>query len=159
MNSFASQISELLRFFTPFGADFIVGSSPIKNNTVSSYYRAYYQTGYFWQSQYYDLANPSVSNTDWLTQNAGSSPFPYPTASIPLNWPDITVPLLVLPANDTLYGGSQCCTMYLTQSQKYISKCTNPKKLMQIMPGKHEFVLETPATVADHINNFFSSLF
>ena len=64
-----------------------------------------------------------------------------------------------MPANGTVNGGDQCGTMYLTQNQKYIDKCTNPNKLMQIMSGKHEFVLETPGVVADQINSFFVPLF
>lgn len=64
-----------------------------------------------------------------------------------------------MPANGTVHGGDQCDTMYLTQSEKYIAKCTNANKLMQIMQGKHEFVLEIPEAVADQINTFFAPLF
>jgi len=30
------------------GSNFIVGQNSIANATANSYYRAYYQTGYFW---------------------------------------------------------------------------------------------------------------
>jgi hypothetical protein len=70
----------------------------------SQYYRAYYQTGYFWESQYFDIANPS-HNTAWLTAKAGSASKPYPESKMSLNWPDISVPLLILPANNTLTNG------------------------------------------------------
>lgn len=88
----------ITRALEPFGLGLIPGSSPISNSTTNNYYKAYYQTGYFWESQYFDVANPD-SLTDWLTSAAGSATKPYPQSSINLNWPDITVPLLVLPAN------------------------------------------------------------
>jgi len=34
-----------------------------------------------------------------LTDKAGADTVPYPNAKFALNWPDIDVPLLVLPAN------------------------------------------------------------
>jgi hypothetical protein len=43
---------------------------------------------------------------------------PYPNAKIYLNWPDIKVPLLVMPSNDTVSGSNG--QQYKTQSEKYV---------------------------------------
>lgn len=64
------------------------------------------------------------------------SPLPYPNAKIYLNWPDIKVPLLVMPANNTISGAVQ----YKTQSEKYIEKCTSSIKKLEVIEGAHDFV-------------------
>ncbi len=40
--------------------------------------------------------------TELLTSFADNSTVPYPDAQIDLNWPDIDIPLLILPAHQTL---------------------------------------------------------
>lgn len=134
-----------------------MGSNPIADQQSSKYYRTYYQTGYFWESQYFDVANP-FDTTQWLTNAAGSNTKPYPNASLYINWPDIVVPLLILPAKDTLEKG-QYSPIYVTQVQKYLDKCTNVNKNKVIMDGDHGFVLVIPDQVSATINTFFAPLF
>lgn len=135
-------IVELVRILEPLGLGFITGGNNIPNMTTSQYYRAYYQTGYFWESQYFDVANPHQP-TSWLTSKAGSDPKPYPNSQIDLNWPNIGVPLLVMPANQTVSNG-QYAKMYLEQAQKYLEKCGSATKRLTVMAGDHAYVLDSP---------------
>jgi len=75
---------------------------------------------------------------------AGSSTKPYPSSAINLNWPDISVPLLVLPAKDTVSKDDKYSPAYLTQCQKYIDKCTSANKQLTPIEGDHGFVLKNP---------------
>lgn len=104
-----------------------------------------------------DVVNP-FSTTNWLTQSAGSDVKPYPDSKINLNWPDIDVPLLVMPANATVSIGDYS-KMYIEQSQKYIDKCTSPTKNLMIIQGDHGYVLEHAGVVAVKIDEFFKPLF
>ncbi len=60
-------LTGVIRVLEPFGLGLIVGGNLIPNSTLNQYYKAYYQTGYFWESQYFDVVNPFFSTTNWLT--------------------------------------------------------------------------------------------
>ena len=89
------------------------------------------------------MSNPDPT-TPWLTESAGADQIPYPISNIPLNWPNIDVPLLILPAKATVNGTDKYSEMYYIQCQKYLAKCANANKQMVMMDGDHGFVLEKP---------------
>ncbi len=66
---------------------------------------------------------------------------PYPASMIPLNWPNIDVPLLILPAKNTVNGTDKYSNMYNIQCQKFLDKCTNVNKQIIVMEGDHGYVL------------------
>lgn len=66
MEANVAGITGIVRVLEPFGLGLIVGSNQIPNQTLNAYYKGYYQTGYFWESQYFDVLNP-YSLTKWLT--------------------------------------------------------------------------------------------
>lgn len=71
---------------------------------------------------------------------------PYPNAKIYLNWPNTKVPLLVMPANNTISGSNGL--QYKIQSEKYIEKCTNNIKRLEVIEGSHDFVTKAYEKVA-----------
>lgn len=87
------------------------------------------------------MANPHPTTT-WLTSKAGNATKPYPDSKIQLNWPDIGVPLLIMPANNTVSSG-QYQNIYWKQCQKYLQKCTAGSKEIKLMEGDHGFVLKS----------------
>ena len=54
-----------------------------------------------------------------------------------------------MPAKSTVAG-----EQYRTQSQKYLEKCTNPVKMMQIMEGDHGFVLLQAEKITELVLEF-----
>jgi hypothetical protein len=82
---------------------------------MKGYYRAYYRNNYFWYSQFQDIRNPN-SLTGFLTKlgEENGATKPYPGSKVNLNWPDITVPLLLMPANSTV-SDPNSGDQYLTQ--------------------------------------------
>ncbi len=63
-----------------------------------------------------------------------------------------------MPANNTITSGDYSA-MYAKQVQKYMDKCTNVNKIVQIMAGDHSFALKIPSQVAALVQAFFSPLF
>jgi hypothetical protein len=104
---------------------------------MKSYYEAYYRNYGFWYAQYQDVRNPNDLTTllTDLGDKQNPSNRPYPDAKVALNWPNITVPLLIMPANATINGTGN---FYITQCQKYLSKSTSGQ--MMILPGEHGIV-------------------
>jgi pimeloyl-ACP methyl ester carboxylesterase len=133
----------LIRNLEPFGAGAIVGgTNTFLPEEMKDYYRAYYRNNYFWYSQYQEVRNPN-DLTSFLTKLGDDSKAakPYPFAKVNLNWPDVTVPLLLMPANSTVYdpnSGNQ----YMTQMEKYQTKATNA--IIDTLPGTHSIVYELP---------------
>lgn len=76
---------------------------------------------------------------------------PYPNATVSLNWPNITVPLLIMPANSTTSTNN----IYGTQIQKYLAKSTSG--VIQVLPGEHSIVYEDPSIVAQYLLSHFPS--
>lgn len=129
----------LIRNLEPFGTDAIIGgASTYLPEEMRDYYTAYYRNYYTWYSQYQDIKNP-YDLTTYLTKlgdDAGAQR-PYVGAKVDLNWPNITVPLLLMPANDTITNPSSS-NYYLLQMTKYQSKATT--STMSILPGNHGIV-------------------
>lgn len=93
------------------------------------------------------MSNP-YSPTEWLTNHSNLTIVPYPNSTIALNWPDIEVPLLIMPASSTVNSSEKYGPMYMKQCDKYLEKCTNAKKKIKVMDGDHGFVLKSPEKVA-----------
>jgi pimeloyl-ACP methyl ester carboxylesterase len=121
---------------------YVGGTNTFLPEEMKDYYRAYYRNNYFWYSQYQEVRNPN-DLTSFLTKLGDDSKAakPYPFAKVNLNWPDVTVPLLLMPANSTVYdpnSGNQ----YMTQMEKYQTKATNA--IIDTLPGTHSIVYELP---------------
>lgn len=97
------------------------------------------------------MKNPN-DITKWLTKiaNDRGDVKPYPSSS--LNWPNITVPLLIMPANKTVSDATSG-HMYYQQCQKYQSKATSAT--IDILPGEHSIVYENPEAVVDRLLTTF----
>lgn len=150
-------LANLFRVLEPFGFDMLFGDNPIANTTLQDYYRAYYRTGHLWDSQSTELKY--FPSTDWLCDeaiNLNSTPA-YPNTRIYLNWPDVTVPLLIMPSNSTT-GGQDPANQYWIQSNKYLQKCSSPLKKLTVMAGAHDFVLVVHEEVAAEIHQFLKQL-
>lgn len=133
----------------PLGTGAIVGSTnKFFPEETRDYYTAYYRNYYFWESQYQEIRNPN-DKTEFLTKlgDDAGAPKPYPGAKINLNWPDITVPLLIMPANSTVSDTKN--PQYLTQVQKYQTKATSAT--ISILPGNHGIVYEQPTEIVTRL--------
>lgn len=101
--------------------------------------------------------------TSWLTSVANAKGDAKPvynnsTSPIELNWPNIEIPLLLLPASTTVYASNGSETMYMLQMDKYLEKCTNVIKEMYIIIGDHGFVTVALEEVAFSIQAFLQKI-
>lgn len=119
---------------------------------MRDYYQAYYRNYNFWYAQYQDVRNPN-DLTKWLSDlgdKENPNNRPYPNATVALSWPNITVPLLVMPANSTVKDGG----MYWNQAQKYKDRATSAH--LVVLPGEHDVVYENPTALANNLLTLFT---
>ena len=55
-------IADVFRYLEPFGLDLLFGKNEITNQTLNDYYKAYYRTGYLWDTQVNDLRYLNTTN-------------------------------------------------------------------------------------------------
>jgi len=123
-----------------------------------------YRNGHLWTAQWSDWTgssgedgNAADSFTTLLTRAAGSAPLPLPPT--PLNWPQLPngVPVLVMPARNTVNNATAESNWYWRQAAAYAATLSPGRGTLIVANGEHGFVWTDPGQVVTAVAQVFGS--